>query len=306
MLIASTPEGARDFVVPSRLHPGEFYALPQSPQLFKQLCMVGGMERYFQVARCMRDEDLRADRQFEFTQLDLEASFVGEADVRAFTEVAVAAAVEAVTGEPPLSFGSITWLDAMERFGSDKPDMRFGMELVELTEIFGATEFKAFQAPCVKGIRVPGGADKTRRELDALVETAQSLGAKGLVWMKVDGPSDVTSPVAKFLSESRDHRSGRRPGRRGRGPAAPGCRRAPSWSGTSSGILRTQLGAAARERGRPALPVGRGLPALRGDGRRRAAHLGPPPVHDAPRRRPRTSWTKAARPSSTCGPRPTT
>ncbi|HEY8058983.1 MAG TPA: aspartate--tRNA ligase, partial [Acidimicrobiales bacterium] len=163
MLIASTPEGARDFVVPSRLHPGEFFALPQSPQLFKQLCMVGGMERYFQVARCMRDEDLRADRQFEFTQLDLEASFVGEADVRAFTEVAVSAAVEAVTGEPPPTFGSITWHDAMERFGSDKPDLRFGMELVELTEVFAATEFKAFQSPCVKGIRSPGGAEKTRR-----------------------------------------------------------------------------------------------------------------------------------------------
>ena len=201
MLIASTPEGARDFVVPSRLHPGQFYALPQSPQLFKQLCMVGGVERYFQVARCMRDEDLRADRQFEFTQLDLEASFVGELDIRAFTEVAVSAAVEAVTGEPPLTFGSITWHDAMERFGSDKPDLRFGMELVELTEVFATTGFKAFRAPCVKGIRVPGGAERTRRQLDALVDAAQALGAKGLVWMKVHGPAEVTSPVAKFLTE---------------------------------------------------------------------------------------------------------
>ncbi|MET0489976.1 MAG: aspartate--tRNA ligase [Acidimicrobiales bacterium] len=202
MLIASTPEGARDFVVPSRLHPGEFYALPQSPQLFKQLCMVGGVERYFQVARCMRDEDLRADRQFEFTQLDLEASFVGEADVRTFTEVAVAAAVEAVTGDPPRTFGSITWHDAMERYGSDKPDTRFGLELVELTEVFAGTEFKAFQSACVKGIRVPGGAEKSRRELDGLVESAQALGAKGLVWMKVDSHSAVTSPVAKFLAET--------------------------------------------------------------------------------------------------------
>jgi aspartyl-tRNA synthetase len=201
MLIASTPEGARDFVVPSRLHPGSFYALPQSPQLFKQLCMVGGVERYFQIARCMRDEDLRADRQFEFTQLDLEASFVGEEDVRAFTEVAVRAAAEAVTGETPGQFGSITWQDAMERYGSDKPDTRFGMELVELTQLFASTEFKAFQAPCVKGIRVPEGASKTRKELDGLVEEAQQLGAKGLVWMKVDGPTEVTSPVAKFLSQ---------------------------------------------------------------------------------------------------------
>ncbi len=201
MLIASTPEGARDFVVPSRLHPGEFYALPQSPQLFKQLCMVGGVERYFQIARCMRDEDLRADRQFEFTQLDLEASFVGEADVRAFTEVAVRAAAEAATGEVPGPFATMTWHDAMERYGSDKPDTRFGLELVELTELFAATGFKAFQAPCVKGIAVPGGADRSRKELDALVEAAQRLGAKGLVWMKVDSATEVTSPVAKFLSE---------------------------------------------------------------------------------------------------------
>ncbi len=201
MLVASTPEGARDFVVPSRLHPGEFYALPQSPQLFKQLCMVGGVERYFQIARCLRDEDLRADRQFEFTQLDLEASFVGEAEVRHFVEVAVRAAAEAVTGEVPGDFATMSWHDAMERFGSDKPDVRFGMELAELTEVFASTEFKAFQAPCVKGIRVPGGAGRTRKELDSLVEAAQHLGAKGLVWMKVDGPTEVTSPVAKFLAE---------------------------------------------------------------------------------------------------------
>ncbi len=202
MLMASTPEGARDFVVPSRLRPGAFYALPQSPQLFKQLCMVGGMERYFQIARCLRDEDLRADRQFEFTQLDLEASFVGAEDVQRFVEIAVRAAAEAVTGEVPGEFGSMTWHEAMERYGTDKPDIRFGMELVELTEVFADTEFKAFQASCVKGIRVPGGADRTRKELDGLVESAQQLGAKGLVWMKVDGPAEVTSPVAKFLSEA--------------------------------------------------------------------------------------------------------
>ena len=133
MLVASTPEGARDFVVPSRKEPGSFYALPQSPQLFKQLCMVGGIDRYYQIARCLRDEDLRADRQFEFMQLDAEASFVGQDDVFKFISHAIAEATEAVTGVRPADFPRISWLDAMERYGSDKPDVRFGMELVELT-----------------------------------------------------------------------------------------------------------------------------------------------------------------------------
>jgi aspartyl-tRNA synthetase len=210
MLIASTPEGARDFVVPSRLSPGDFYALPQSPQLFKQLCMVGGMDRYYQIARCLRDEDLRADRQFEFMQLDAEASFVGQDEVLAFITEAVAAATEAVTGERPdrsssgdgtSAFPRMTWHDAMERFGSDKPDTRFGMELVELTGVFAQTGFNAFKAACVKGIRVPGGADRTRNQLDGLTDQAKRWGAKGLVWMKVEADGVLTSPVAKFLSE---------------------------------------------------------------------------------------------------------
>jgi aspartyl-tRNA synthetase len=200
MLIASTPEGARDFVVPSRLKPGTFYALPQSPQLFKQLSMVGGMDRYFQIARCLRDEDLRADRQFEFTQLDAEASFVSQEEVRAFITEAVFAAAEAVTGNRPELLGDMTWHDAMERYGSDKPDVRFGMELVELTPLFAATEFNAFRAPCVKAIREPGGAAKTRRQLDDLTEQAKRWGAKGLVWMRVEAGGEVSSPVAKFLS----------------------------------------------------------------------------------------------------------
>ena len=162
MLIASTPEGARDFVVPSRLSPGQFYALPQSPQLFKQLCMVGGIDRYYQLARCLRDEDLRADRQFEFMQLDAEASFASQEEVLAFISVAVSAGVEAVTGETVSDIPRITWLEAQERFGSDKPDTRFGMELVELTPLFADTGFNAFKAPCVKGIRVVGGGDATR------------------------------------------------------------------------------------------------------------------------------------------------
>lgn len=201
MLIASTPEGARDFVVPARLSPGSFYALPQSPQLFKQLCMVGGVDRYFQIARCLRDEDLRADRQFEFMQLDLEASFVGQEEVVAFTSAAVAAATEAVTDEVIGEIPTMTWHEAMERFGSDKPDTRFGMELVELTEVFAQTEFKAFQAPCVKGISLTGAAGRSRKELDELTDRAKGWGAKGLVWIKVEQGGELTSPIAKFLSD---------------------------------------------------------------------------------------------------------
>jgi aspartyl-tRNA synthetase len=200
MLIASTPEGARDFVVPSRHSPGMFYALPQSPQLFKQLCMVGGVDRYYQIARCLRDEDLRADRQFEFMQLDAEASFVGQEEVLDFISEAVAEAIEAVTGARPGEIQRISWHDAMERFGSDKPDVRFGMELVELTEVFVDTQFNAFKADCVKGIRFPGGAELTRKQLDDLTDKAKQWGAKGLVWMKVDADGTLSSPVAKFLS----------------------------------------------------------------------------------------------------------
>ena len=200
MLIASTPEGARDFVVPSRKEPGSFYALPQSPQIFKQLCMVGGVDRYYQIARCLRDEDLRADRQFEFMQLDAEASFVSQEDVLAFISHAVSAAAEAVTGERPGEIPRMSWHEAQERFGSDKPDVRFGLELVELTEVFAGTEFRAFQASCVKGIRVPGGADASRNRLDDLTEQCKRWGAKGLVWMRVTDDG-LDSPVAKFLTD---------------------------------------------------------------------------------------------------------
>ncbi|MGB3412924.1 MAG: aspartate--tRNA ligase [Microthrixaceae bacterium] len=209
MLIASTPEGARDFVVPARTKPGSFYALPQSPQLFKQLCMVGGVDRYYQIARCFRDEDLRADRQFEFTQLDAEMSFAGQEDVLTAITRAVAAAVKAVTGEGIAEIPRLTWRDAMDRYGSDKPDVRFGMELIELTDIFSETDFNAFKASSIKGLRFEGAAGSTTRSrLDDLTDRAKRWGAKGLVWMRVEEPSEGTdvptlnSPVAKFLSDN--------------------------------------------------------------------------------------------------------
>jgi aspartyl-tRNA synthetase len=202
MLVASTPEGARDFIVPSRLQPGSFYALPQSPQLFKQLLMVGGFDRYYQIARCLRDEDLRADRQFEFMQLDAEMSFADQDDVLAVVTNAVIAATDAATGVRVGDIPRVTWRDAQERFGSDKPDVRFGMELVDVTDVFHATEFNAFKAKVVKGIRVEGQGDLGRAALDRLTDRAKQLGAAGLVWLKVDEGSTLAGPVAKFVAET--------------------------------------------------------------------------------------------------------
>ena len=204
MLVPSTPEGAREFLVPSRQSPGSFYALPQSPQLFKQLLMVGGVDRYFQIARCLRDEDLRADRQYEFMQLDAEMSFVTQDDVLAAIGEAVLDAAEAATGVRPEEIAKITWHEAMERFGVDKPDLRFGMELTELTAIFATTEFKAFAgAGAIKGIGVKGAADDYgRNKLDGLTDKAKKLGAKGLVWLKVRADGVLESPVAKFISDA--------------------------------------------------------------------------------------------------------
>ena len=202
MLVPSTPEGAREFLVPSRKEPGSFYALPQSPQLFKQLLMVAGIDRYYQIARCLRDEDLRADRQYEFMQLDAEMSFVNQDDVLAAISEAVIAAAESVTGVKPEPIQRITWREAMERFGVDKPDLRFGMELIELTAIFSSTEFKAFAgAESIKGLRVEGKAEEFgRNKLDALTDRAKKMGAKGLVWLKVAADGTLESPVVKFLS----------------------------------------------------------------------------------------------------------
>jgi len=201
LLWAPTPEGAREFVVPSRLHPGEFYVLPQSPQIAKQLLMVGGFDRYYQIARCLRDEDLRADRQFEFTQMDIEASFVGQEDIFAFVSEAVLDAAEMATGTRPGVIGRMTWADALDLYGTDKPDLRFGMVLQNLSDAFATTEVKAFAAPVVKAIRVPGGAAFTRSKLDALTEQAKSLGAKGLAWFRVT-EEGLDSPLVRFLNEA--------------------------------------------------------------------------------------------------------
>jgi aspartyl-tRNA synthetase len=199
LLWAPTPEGAREFVVPSRLKAGEFYVLPQSPQIAKQLLMVGGFDRYYQIARCLRDEDLRADRQFEFTQLDLEASFVTQEDVMGFVSRAVLDAAEAATGERPSGIETMTWARALDEYGTDKPDLRFGMVLQDLSAAFAHSEVKAFAAPVVKAIRVPDGAAFSRSRLDALTEQAKSHGAKGLAWFRVLEDS-LDSPLARFLS----------------------------------------------------------------------------------------------------------
>ncbi|MFZ0013665.1 MAG: aspartate--tRNA ligase [Acidimicrobiia bacterium] len=205
-LINSTPEGARDMLVPSRLRQGEFYALPQSPQLFKQLLMISGVERYFQIARCYRDEDFRADRQIEFTQLDLEGSFWGRDEVLTTIEQVLAAVVQEIRGiEVPLPFTRLTWHDAMDRFGVDKPDLRFGMEIIDLTGHLTVTEFGVFKdviaaAGTVRGINV-GPQDWSRARADTLTDRAKELGAKGLVWMVVEGDGTLRSPVAKFLTE---------------------------------------------------------------------------------------------------------
>ncbi len=204
-LTKSTPEGARDFLVPSRLHPGKFYALPQSPQLFKQVLMVAGFDRYFQIVKCLRDEDLRADRQPEFTQIDFEMSFVDEEDVMAFSERLIYNLFMELLGvELKLPFDRIPYEYAMETYGSDKPDRRFGLELVDLTQIFKNTEFKVFRQAIASGGVVKAinfkGSNLSRKEIDELTQFVQSLGAKGLAWIKVE-EEKLNSPIVKFFSE---------------------------------------------------------------------------------------------------------
>jgi aspartyl-tRNA synthetase len=212
ILTKATPEGARDYLVPSRVHPGQFYALPQSPQLFKQILMMAGFDRYYQIARCFRDEDLRADRQPEFTQLDLEFAFVEEKDVQDFVEELIRHVFkEVVNVELDASFPRMTWAEAMRRFGSDKPDLRIALELVDIADAVKHVEFKVFAEPAnadngrVAALRVPGGATFTRKEIDQLTEYVAKYGAKGLAWLRVDdlskGRDGINSPVAKFLDD---------------------------------------------------------------------------------------------------------
>ena len=202
-LTRSTPEGARDFLVPVRLQPGSWYALPQSPQLFKQLLMVAGMERYYQIARCFRDEDFRADRQPEFTQLDIEMSFIDQADILAIAEkILVKVWKQAVNYDIPTPIPHMTYADAMDKYGSDKPDLRFGQQLVEVTEFFSQTPFRVFQAPYVGAVIMPGGADSPRRELDAWQDWAKARGAKGIAYILVNADGTLGGPVSKNISES--------------------------------------------------------------------------------------------------------
>jgi aspartyl-tRNA synthetase len=202
-LTRSTPEGARDFLVPVRLQPGSWYALPQSPQLFKQLLMVAGMERYYQIARCFRDEDFRADRQPEFTQLDIEMSFIDQADILAVAEkILVKVWKEAVGYDIPTPIRHMTYLDAMDKYGSDKPDLRFGLELVEVTDFFKETPFRVFQAPYVGAVVMPGGASTPRRELDAWQDWAKARGAKGIAYILINEDGTLGGPVSKNISDS--------------------------------------------------------------------------------------------------------
>ena len=234
-LIASTPEGARDFLVPSRLRPGQFYALPQSPQLFKQLLMIGGVERYYQIARCYRDEDFRADRQVEFTQLDFEGAFWGQDEVLETLEEIAVAVTEAVRGiDLSRPFPRLTYAEALARYGTDKPDIRFGMEIVELSDVFATTEFKAFSGVlaaggAVRGINA-GGREMARSALDGLVVRARELGAAGLVWMVVEADGSLRSPTAKFLGEDEQAALNTRVRAHNQGTCSWSSQIAPMWS----------------------------------------------------------------------------
>ncbi|WP_379653718.1 aspartate--tRNA ligase [Pseudoxanthomonas sp. UC19_8] len=210
ILTKATPEGARDFLVPARMHPGEFYALPQSPQLFKQILMVAGFDRYYQIARCFRDEALRADRQLEFTQLDMEFAFVRERDVQDFVEEMIRAIFkEVVDVELDAQFPRMTWAEAMARYGSDKPDLRIDLELVDVAELVKDSDFAVFTGPAndadgrVAALRIPGGATLSRKQIDEYAAHAAKYGSKGLAYIKIGETGEITSPIAKFFAEDK-------------------------------------------------------------------------------------------------------
>mgnify|MGYP000026372900 CR=1 FL=1 len=240
-LTKATPEGARDFLVPVRLQPGRFFALPQSPQIFKQILMISGFDRYYQIVACFRDEDLRADRQFEFRQLDVEMAFAEEADVQSVIETAVCAAFEALgRSAPPRPIRRLTWAEAVGRYGTDKPDLRFGCEIADLTDVTRASGFKVFgDAPCVRAFAVP--AQLSRSELDRLTEDAKGLGAKGLAYLVVDPDGAVRSPIAKFLSDNETGATLRRTGAQPGSTVLFGADR-PDVVAKVLGALRMQLG----------------------------------------------------------------
>ena len=209
ILTKATPEGARDYILPSRVQPGSFYALPQSPQLFKQLLMIGGLDKYYQIARCFRDEDLRADRQPEFSQIDIEASFVEEQDVMNFAEEMISESFQKILNKKLGKLPKLKWHDAMEKFGCDKPDLRNPLQLVELSDIFKNEEFKVFSEPAndknsrIAALIVPEGEKIGRGQIDRYTDFVKEFGAKGLAYIKVDGESiaDLSSPILKYLSE---------------------------------------------------------------------------------------------------------
>ena len=268
-LTRSTPEGARDFVVPARLQPGSWYALPQSPQLFKQLLMVGGMERYYQIARCYRDEDFRADRQPEFTQLDIEMSFVEQDDVIEVAEEVLRALWSLVGYDVKTPIPRMTYAEAMARYGSDKPDLRTDLELVECTEFFKDTTFRVFQAPYVGAVVMPGGASQPRKQLDAWQDWAKQRGARGLAYVLVGEDGELGGPVAKNLTdeERAGHRRARRRQarrlhllRRRRGEVVAGTARRCAARGGPALRARRRVGLE--------LPLGRRRAALRADRRR--------------------------------------
>ena len=307
MLTKSTPEGARDYLVPSRVHPGEFYALPQSPQIFKQILMIAGMDRYFQIVKCFRDEDLRADRQPEFTQVDLEISFATEDLVFSTVEPCMERLMALIGREAPRPFRRLPYAEAIAKYGSDKPDLRCGMEIVGLAAAFAESAFAVFRERSraggeVRGFVVPGAAKYSRRELDELVEQAKQLGAAGLVWARAP---EGTSQSPRSRRPAKRRSGGARSGRRGRGDLLRDGGRQADPTSQLLGQLRLQI--AKKENlldpDEVRVPLGRRFPDVRVARGRAALGVHAPSVHRAARER--CSRCSRAIPAA-CGRAPTT